>query len=567
MLKKLLLLILLYCISFDTSVLQTTQFPFAEIWLRKDLNISQLETDSRGVLWMKNANQNEWISYDGKGFYSHENYKNEAWNRLDTLQLFQEKYELQDLSGYANLDQNILLSSYSKGLFVADELGKQEFFLPFNDLGKKITCLKKINGLIFFAVEEGGVFELDAKNYTAQTIPSSILPGITVNDISIDYWGNFWIASDSGLLLLEREDLDLNRKPPITQISGIYNKGDEVEESIISDTLQLRASNHFIRIDYSATHLTQAEQVLYQYQIIPLQNDWTPLSEKTHVAFDDLGPGFYTFKVRSTIDNEYFGYADPIEFKIIQTTIPNWVKSIIAGLLFLFLLAGISQIRINRIKSRSALEKERLINEKSLLELRQKALQLQMNPHFIFNSLNSIQALVALDKNEEARNYIQQFSGLMRNYLTHSNEGSISLSEEIESLKQYMNLENLSREHPFEYDISHEKVDVWDIQIPPMMIQPFVENCIVHGFKKLNHRGRISIAFKESGPILECRIIDNGVGLSTERELRPHQSMATDIIRERLKKMTHLDDPLKREEIKKEGKIEGTEVLIRLPIL
>ena len=135
--------------------------------------------------------------------------------------------------------------------------------------------------------------------------------------------------------------------------------------------------------------------------------------------------------------------------------------------------------------------------EKSMLELEQKALRLQMNPHFIFNALNSIQSLIGTGKEKEARYYLAKFSRLMRQILDNSRKTSITLQEEIQTLENYLLVEQFCSNNRFLYEINCEpELETDFIQIPPMLIQPFVENAIKHGMKERDEHNPGSILFR-----------------------------------------------------------------------
>ena len=150
---------------------------------------------------------------------------------------------------------------------------------------------------------------------------------------------------------------------------------------------------------------------------------------------------------------------------------------------------------LNQIKAKAKQDRERLEMEKHLLELEQKALQLQMNPHFIFNALNTIQSQISEKDHQTARYQLAKFSKLMRAILENSRTSKISLETEIDTLKSYLVLEQFSRGQTFDFDIQIDLEDEdYEIFIPSMLIQPFVENAIIHGVAHLKEKkGKIGI--------------------------------------------------------------------------
>lgn len=171
----------------------------------------------------------------------------------------------------------------------------------------------------------------------------------------------------------------------------------------------------------------------------------------------------------------------------------------------------------------------------------QKLLRSQMNPHFIYNSLNSIQSFISSDDSYNAEKYLARFAKLMRGILENSRADYITLDKEIEVLQLYMELEQLrfNNRFTFSFDI-HEKLETDFIAIPPMLIQPFIENAILHGLKT-KHDGHIHVIFKEDNNCLVCVVDDNGIGRKASAETqttKKHQSLATTIVTERLETLT-----------------------------
>jgi LytS/YehU family sensor histidine kinase len=160
--------------------------------------------------------------------------------------------------------------------------------------------------------------------------------------------------------------------------------------------------------------------------------------------------------------------------------------------------------------------------EKQIFELEQKALRLQMNPHFIFNSLNAIQNFVLSNDTDKAVNYLAKFSHLMRMILANSTASHIPLKDELKALTYYMDLERLRFDNKFKYEIQVDpSIDEEFIEIPPMLFQPYVENAIIHGLVNSPREGKLDIKLQLSDKgILHCVIEDNGIGREKAMEIR-----------------------------------------------
>jgi len=193
-----------------------------------------------------------------------------------------------------------------------------------------------------------------------------------------------------------------------------------------------------------------------------------------------------------------------------------------------------------------------------------------MNPHFIFNVLNGIKAM-AKSKPKKMNTTINSFATLLRETLHNSRKETISLDQEIKALEHYVTVEKLMATKPFTYAIAVKtEPSPEEILIPPMLIQPFVENAIRHGILKGTKEGELQINFYTSETRLHCTIIDNGMGVFKSQREKPktdHQSMALVVTKERLESISG-KNALQIAEIKKEdGTIEGTKIAFEIPLL
>lgn len=175
-------------------------------------------------------------------------------------------------------------------------------------------------------------------------------------------------------------------------------------------------------------------------------------------------------------------------------------------------------------------------------ELNQKLLLSQMNPHFIFNSIDNIQGLIYNKQEKEAVNYLTRFSKLTRQILENSNEKYISLDEELIMMDNYMAIQQLLYNNKFDFHIDvDEAIDTEAILLPPMLTQPFIENAIKHGFRNTEEKGKINISFRFSDNKLFFEITDNGIGF-TQNETVNRKSLAMKITKERLINISRKND-------------------------
>lgn len=193
----------------------------------------------------------------------------------------------------------------------------------------------------------------------------------------------------------------------------------------------------------------------------------------------------------------------------------------------LFLKIGLFLLSVNK----------NFVLQKQVNELEQKALSAQMNPHFIFNSLNSIQSFLLYEEKDKAERYLLKFSKLIRAILSSSREAFISLDQEIDLLTNYIELEQMRFQSKFAYQIENEHIMGADhLMIPPMMIPPIVENAILHGLSKRDIGGKLVVRFEMRSDALIVIIEDNGIGIQEKDSLesKGHRSFGTQITRERV---------------------------------
>ncbi len=204
----------------------------------------------------------------------------------------------------------------------------------------------------------------------------------------------------------------------------------------------------------------------------------------------------------------------------------NWLIGL-SGVLLLLLLGVFFYYRNNKQKQAIAsLEKD---------QIKQKLLITQMNPHFIFNSIDNIQGLIHEKKDTDAVNYLTKFSKLTRQILENSNENYISLAEEIEMTRNYMAIQQLLYDNKFSFSIAIEDtIDEEAIFLPPMLTQPFIENAIKHGLSNTLENGKIAIHFSLKEGKLFFEVADNGKGFDTTQKTTNHKSLAMTITKERL---------------------------------
>ncbi len=404
------------------------------------------------------------------------------------------------------------------------------------------------------------------------------------NSVAKDAAGNLWFGTLNGLTKHSPDNRKLSLSNPRLHFEDILikNKPHEFYEDAASqeetDLSQWHLYKHFendFNFKFKAINVDHPKSIVYSWRLNGLSDEWAEWNSSTAVNYYSLAPGEYTFQVKAKgtrgEESNTISYQFGINTALWQRI---WFKLLIIGLLVL-LAIWLIRSRIRSIRAKEKEKRRQLQLKNELLTLEQKALQLQMNPHFIFNALNSIQGLIVTNKNEIARDQIQNFAALMRGVLTNSKKELITLAEERTTIEKYLELEQFCQSNPFDYSIElPPEVDADEIAIPPMIVQPFVENAVIHGVSHLNTAGNISIKFSMTEEHLNCTIIDNGIGrekaadLKLKNHKKDHESMAVQIATDRLNSL----HKIKRSKyitindlVDLKGKAFGTEVNLLIP--
>jgi LytS/YehU family sensor histidine kinase len=281
------------------------------------------------------------------------------------------------------------------------------------------------------------------------------------------------------------------------------------------------------------------------------------------VLYNALAPGEYEFVVKAENQNK-FSKTISYKFSIASPFYTTWwfVSLLIVSFLLIVYFIYKRQLNIQRLKAKQ-------INELNASKL--TAIQSQMNPHFIFNSLNSIQDLILKGDVEHSYSYITTFSNLVRRTLNYSDKDFIDFEQELKLLELYLSLEKLRFKKDFSYDLDSNGIT--DIQVPPMMIQPFIENALVHGLLHKEGEKKLKISFKLNDHLI-CIIEDNGIGRAQakaikERQRTDHESFSVQAIRKRFEILSsHFQGELGYvyEDLEENGKPSGTRVILQIPV-
>lgn len=289
--------------------------------------------------------------------------------------------------------------------------------------------------------------------------------------------------------------------------------------------------------------------------------------------YTNLPPGSYLFKVRSVDPAGTFSSGvTTITVNILPAFWQTSLFRICCVLLIIVLIYVYFKLRVNAVKKEA---RRRTAIQQQIAQLEMKALRAQMNPHFIFNALNSIQTFMMKRETEQALSYLGRFARLIRNVLDNSQLNSIPISNELRMLENYLELEKLRFGDQFSYKITvDDELDPDFTDIPTMILQPFVENAIWHGLLHKKEDGHLSIAFHQQNGSLLCVIEDNGVGreraVAQRQQGNEHHSRGLQITRDRLalyNRRFNLDATFDIEDLYDDaGQPSGTRVNVWFPL-
>lgn len=348
--------------------------------------------------------------------------------------------------------------------------------------------------------------------------------------------------------------------------------------------VRLNYQQNFFTIEYATLDFLPANQHRYQYRLEGLENGWQSNSDRRTVSYTNIEPGTYQFRVRAADADGHWG---PERTLAIDIRPPFWLTiwfRVLAATLLISLVYGLYRYRIAQVRYHSdvrrreaELREREAILQQRLSETELKALRSQMNPHFIFNCLNSIKLYATENESEKASEYLTKFSRLMRLVLENSRSERVKLQHELDMLQLYADLEIMRFKQKLSFSIEVDPdIDTRFLEIPPLLLQPYVENAIWHGLMHKPEGGSVRIRVTQpQEDRLQLTITDDGVGRARAAELKSksanHQkSFGLKITSERIALVNQLYQTNTQVTIEDlvdaDGQPAGTEVILQIPI-
>lgn len=427
-----------------------------------------------------------------------------------------------------------------------------------------------------FGTEENGLYLF--RNDQTYSIPAT--KGLTINNITIENDSILWLSTGIGLYSIILNSIHPAKSKIVSRVTtvdglptnlitdaAIYedrlyistNEGITVIPKVIPSSkpvlyleqlsvngkaytldkeIKLAHNQNNINIVFGAIDSRGQELMVFRFKVLPEDMEWTSI-RNPEIYLSNLKPGNYEVVLNIKNSHEQTSQKS-IFFKISE---PWWNSPVFKLFLLVFIVASLFLLFMRYKKIQAAKTKKQIDGIRRMDEQKMKALRSQINPHFVFNSLNAIQYLISKKRNSSAEQYLIQFSKLVRVFLEMSRKESVTIEEEIRALGSYLSIEKMRFEGKLNYQISAPNIDTNLIRIPTLVLQPIVENAVNHGIFHKKTDGNIWISMEEtkSGG-LEVMIIDDGIGVKNATSIHQNKkSLFGKILNERIELLNNSD--------------------------
>ncbi|ASS49883.1 MAG: hypothetical protein A3D31_09900 [Candidatus Fluviicola riflensis] len=484
----------------------------------------------------EDASQKIWIGTYNGGLYCYDHGKLTSINQKKNCELYDDVFTLaKDQFGYLNMTSNF-------GLWKIAEKDLNDFYTG------------KLDRLIpLFFGEETGILNTEFN-------------GGFQNNYLLTEQHQFYFPSIQGVVVHTPGRYMFSRSKH--QFLRVW-----VNDTLYSGKSHVfKRSTHTLQFDFSNPRFCKKYNSYYQYKLLGsnFPDHWSKPDKSPFVSFKMLPPGKYTLKVRVVNGfNDRHPYEINYSFEIKPYFYEQAWFHITGILLILLLLVLLVRMRVSYLGN-----KDRHLNtiNNTILELKLKAIQAKMNPHFIFNALNNIQYLIVLKELESAETAINEFSQLLRKFLQQSDQSFVTIEEEFEMLRLYVAIEKFRFNNELESRFKIEYA-IGQYYIPSMILQPMVENALKHGLLHSEKKRFLYIEAFLHNEQVRITIEDNGIGRKASQEINKsreeHISHGSCLVQEKIKIVREKYGIVVQHELKDltEGTKTGTRVIFDIPIL
>lgn len=432
--------------------------------------------------------------------------------------------------------------------------------------GNTIRCFRVYKDKIWVATDLG-LNVIDVKTQTIKYL--SYTDGIATREINdiIEWNGKVYLATNKGLYEFENRDNEKQTVSPNIELTNVFVNGNQYK---LDNNIKLSYAQNNLLFKFNTACFKARGNYFYKYRLLGLDSVWRiNQALENEVSYSALPSGSFTFQVLA-VNEKGISSIEPINyvFVIAKPTWQQWWFYLVAFIVALAIVVLVATFVIKNIQ-----KKARVKNE--LVSSQLTAIRAQMNPHFMYNTLNSIQDLILKNEIKNTNYYLSKFSSLMRKILEFSGIEQIVLDDEVEMLTSYLELEKLRFGDDFKFSIEvSNDVDIYKTHIPSLIIQPFVENSIKHGLLHKRGKKELVIKFIRDDKYIVVIVDDNGVGRKRSDEIKQksqiqHKSFATEATQKRIDLLNNnYSEKIEIEIIDKEdlNVVLGTKVIIKFPI-
>ena len=473
-------------------------------------------------------------------------------------------------------DNDIIWIATTKNGIIGLKNGQVEFRYNIHNglVSNTILILKSYKNNLWL-VTDVGIQKLNTETNEFHTLLNSDgVPTTNISDVFINE-KELIVTSNRGLLTLNKEHVFKKLTIPEVYLSSIEIDGKDVN---IQKEYTLSKDKNNISFSFFSNGFNIAKNTIYEYTVKRVNNigKWQKIPMSSYsVNFNSLSSGNYIFQIRAR-NNKDLDYSYSNEIKLIILA-PIWERTWFlasSALMVLFLLLFIMHKYTSNKEKKQIEQFNNLKKEKQLISASLENLRSQMNPHFIFNALTSIQEYILLNKSDQASEYLVKFSRLIRMYLEHSKQETINISNEIEALDLYLDLEQERFKDLQVNLVVDEELKKASYGVPSIFIQPYIENSIKHGLLHKIGKKILDVSIVKKHNNIICIIEDNGIGRQAANIIRKqrdksHKSFATSANNQRLNlinKSRKLPIVLEIIDLTLNNVASGTKIIITVPV-
>lgn len=525
--------------------------------------VYKILTDENGILWA--------------GLYKSALVRiNPQSEKSETFYLSNDSYNIEDICIGDNRD--VWLALLGGGVCQFNpETGKKVFYNTSMGLANNMTysILKDKTGNMWVSTN-AGISRINPGTGIIKTFGEN--EGLKINEFNSgasykDNNNQFYMGGMGGLVSFYPDSINNELIETADQriiINEIRVSGElkHYKRSVtLPDTLFLNKGENNIQVNFSSTDFLNSDRTLYRYKLSDINKNWIETDSRNRsINYTNLKPGWYNLQVQATDRGGFWKPSKEIRIKIKPFYYETLLFRIALPSIFLLVITSMIIIYIKQLKQKA---------DQKQNALRLQSLQGQMNPHFIFNSLNSINYFISENDALSANRYIADFAKLIRSILYNFNSDFISLERETESLEEYLKIEHLRFGDKFNYKVNiNQEIAPGQFKVSPGLVQPFVENAIWHGVRGLERRkGNVAVTYSIENDKLTCTVEDDGIGRKKAESLKnsidQKVSKGISIVTERLNIINKLQKSNYQviiSDLYPEKEETGTRVVIDIPV-